>query len=108
MRPLDITTQQTFESFCEKEFPGKIHRWTADYCFVQAGTHLKENLHYEFLNSHVHLHIEGSEWRGIRNYLAEKAPFAKVESRIGIELIVTGCSNKKYILKKKCMKHSVK
>lgn len=81
MKPLDITTQQTFESFCEKEFPGKIHRWTADYCFVQAGTHLKENLHYEFLNSHVHLHIEGSEWRGIRNYLAEKAPFAKVESR---------------------------
>ena len=80
MQKLDITTQQAFEDFCKREFPGKRYKWTPDYCFVQAGTHLKDNLHYEFWNGHLHLHIEGENWRGIRNYLAQKAPFGKMEA----------------------------
>lgn len=62
-----------FEDFCKIEFPGKKvcsnkennNRWL----FVQAGTHLDDELHYEFLENRVRLHIEGSNWRPIRDYL---------------------------------------
>ncbi|MDO4930527.1 MAG: DUF262 domain-containing protein [Bacteroidales bacterium] len=69
MKPSDITTEAAFRAFCEKEFPHKKIKWANGYCFVQAGNHLEEELHYEFCGGNVALHIEGGNWRGIRNYL---------------------------------------
>lgn len=81
MKSSDITTKDSFERFCAKEFPNKKNCWTDDYCYIQAGIHMEQNLHYEFWNGHVRLHIEGpsSAWRGIRNYLNSRSPFAKLE-----------------------------
>lgn len=62
-----------FEKFCAKEFPDKIICSNlgneANWIFVQAGSHLGDYLHYEFSENIVKLHIEGSSWRPIRNYL---------------------------------------
>lgn len=64
-----ITTREKFLDFCKKEFPGKAVKWTEWYCFVQAGTIWGDDVHYEFNKGTVSLHIEGRNWRGIRNYL---------------------------------------
>jgi len=74
MELTDLTNEETFKAFCEKNFPGKIFRWTSQWCFVQAGNHLSNHLHYEFQNGKVELHIEGPNWRGLRNYLNSKRP----------------------------------
>lgn len=81
MNLTDITTRSAFEEFCKKEFPSKKYLWATNFCYVQAGTHWGDELHYEFLKGYVHLHIEGNNWRGIRDYLNSKSPFGKIEPR---------------------------
>lgn len=82
MKPSEITTKESFENFCRKEFPNKATCWYDNYCYVQAGTHMGEDLHYEFVGGYVCLHIEGPSriWRGIRNYLMSKQPIAHIHS----------------------------
>lgn len=82
MKLHELTTKVSFEKFCAENFPGKEIYWNDSYCFVQAGTNFGKVLHYEFYNGYVHLHIEGANWKGIRNYLKIHAP---------LQNIVPGC-----------------
>lgn len=64
----DISNKQKLE-FAHKEFPGKaVNLGDGNWWYIQAGTLMGEDLHYEYHNGKVHLHIEGSNWRPIRNY----------------------------------------
>ena len=78
-------TKEDFEAFVKKEFPGQKYKWEYDgqtgYFYVQAGTCLGENLHYEFYEGKVHLHIEGSNWRRIRDYFWNHVTDGRVSHR---------------------------
>ena len=64
----DISNEQKLK-FANKEFPGKaVNLGDGNWWYIQAGTLMGEDLHYEYHNGKVHLHIEGSNWRPIRNY----------------------------------------
>lgn len=64
----DISDEQKLE-FANKEFPGKVvNLGDGNWWYIQAGTLMGEDLHYEYYDGKVHLHIEGSNWRPIRNY----------------------------------------
>lgn len=62
-------SEQQIKDFLEIEFPGQPYYIGCGYWFVQAGKCLGQNLHYEYQADKVHLHIEGPNWRGIRDYL---------------------------------------
>lgn len=62
-------TKEEFEQFAISEFPGCPYYWGNGYCYIQAGTCLGENLHYEYNAEKVHLDIEGGNWRPFRDYL---------------------------------------
>ena len=62
-------TKEEFEDFVRQEFPNTPSRYEDGYCFIQAGSCLGDNLHYELNAGKIHLDIEGSNWRPIRNYL---------------------------------------
>lgn len=65
---IDISNEQKLE-FANKEFPNKaVNLGDGNWWYIQAGTLMGEDLHYEYHNGKVHLHIEGSNWRPIRNY----------------------------------------
>lgn len=66
---MNFLTKEQFEEFSRHEFPGKILRWGGDYCWIQAGNLLGGNVHYEYIEGRMELHIEESPWRGIRDYL---------------------------------------
>ena len=56
----DISNEQKLE-FAHKEFPGKaVNLGDGNWWYIQAGTLMGEDLHYEYHNGKVHLHIEGS------------------------------------------------
>ena len=64
----DISNEQKLK-FANKEFPGKaVNLGDGNWWYIQAGTLMGKDLHYEYHNGKVHLHIEGSNWRPIRNY----------------------------------------
>lgn len=64
----DIFKEQKLE-FAAKAFPGKaVNLGNGNWWYIQAGTLMGEELHYEYHNRKVHLHIEGPDWRPIRNY----------------------------------------
>lgn len=65
---VEITDSQ-IEEFAKKEFPGKPFYIGNGYWYIQAGSYLGQNLHFEYQANQVHLHIEGPNWRGIRDYL---------------------------------------
>ena len=81
MKLQELTNKESFEKFCAANFPEKAIKWHADYCFVQAGTNWGTWLHYEYNGGYVHLHIEGSNWKGICNYLKKCAPFQGIEPK---------------------------
>ena len=62
-------TKEEFEGFVRQEFPNTSSRYEDGYCFIQAGSCLGDNLHYELNAGKIHLDIEGPNWRPIRNYL---------------------------------------
>ena len=62
-------TKDEFEEFVQQEFPNTPSRYKEDYCFIQAGSCLGSNLHYELNAGKINLDIEGPNWRPLRNYL---------------------------------------
>ena len=62
-------TKEDFEGFVQREFPNTPSRYKDDYCYIQAGSCLGVNLHYELNAGKIHLDIEGPNWRPIRDYL---------------------------------------
>ena len=71
-------TKEEFERFVRQEFPNTFSRYEDGYCFIQAGSCLGENLHYELNVGKIHLDIEGPDWRPIRDYLRSHV----VDSRV--------------------------
>lgn len=71
---MDISKKE-FEEFVKKEFPGKEYKWEFDgssgFFYVQAGTgkYSADELHYEFYEGQVRLHIEGDNWWRLRQEL---------------------------------------
>ena len=64
----EISKEQIL-AFANKAFPGKtVNLGDGRWWYIQAGTLMGEDLHYEYHNGKVHLHIEGPNWRPIRNY----------------------------------------
>lgn len=64
-----ISDEQKIE-FAKKEFPGQpVNLGNGDWWYIQAGNILGENLHYEYWGGKVSLHIEGPDWRPLRNFL---------------------------------------
>lgn len=66
---MKIITEKQFNDFASKFFPSKAIHYDETYAFIQAGSCLGKNLHYECDETSVNLHIEGPEWRHIRDYL---------------------------------------
>lgn len=66
---MKIITEKQFNDFASKFFPSKAIHYDETYAFIQAGSCLGKNLHYECDETSVNLHIEGPEWRPIRDYL---------------------------------------
>lgn len=66
---MDFLTKEQFEEFARQEFPNKKTHWGGHYCWIQAGNLMNGNVHYEYIEGRVELHIEESNWKGIRNYL---------------------------------------
>ena len=65
---IDISKEQILE-FANKVFPNQaVNLGDGNWWYIQAGTLMGEYLHYEYHNEKVHLHIEGPNWRPIRNY----------------------------------------
>lgn len=62
-------SEEQIKEFVNNEFPSQLYHIGNGFWFVQAGKCLGKNLHYEYQGDKVHLHIEGSNWRGIRDYL---------------------------------------
>lgn len=60
-------------AFASENFPGqKTCLENQDWWWIQVGTLMKDYLHYEYNGGRVHLHIEGSNWRPLRNYLRQE------------------------------------
>lgn len=70
------------EDFAKSQFPGRASFIGKGWFYIQAGKCLGSNLHYEYMceNDSVVLHIEGSNWRGIRNYLHNHVFDSRVSS----------------------------
>lgn len=70
-------TKEEFEAFVKKEFTGREYKWEYDdktgtgYFYIQAGTgkYSADELHYEFIDGRVRLHIEGDRWWNLRDGL---------------------------------------
>lgn len=68
--------------FANRSFPGKtVNLGNGDWWFIQAGNILGDNLHYEYWGGQVSLHIEGPNWRPLRNYLWRKVSDSRVVSK---------------------------
>lgn len=77
----EISKEQKLE-FAHKEFPGQKVNIpnNADWWNIQAGTLMGGHLHYEYRDNKVSLHIEGPDWRPIRNYLWREVSDPRVVS----------------------------
>ena len=69
-------TKESFEAFVQKEFPGREYKWdyhdNRGYMYIQAGTGKKfsgSDVHYEFSDGQVRVHIEGEHWWSLRRDL---------------------------------------
>lgn len=75
----EISKEQILE-FAHKEFPGQDVNIpnNAEGWYIQAGTLMGDDLHYEYWGNKVNLHIEGPEWRPIRDYLRREVSDPRV------------------------------
>lgn len=69
-------TKESFEEFVKKEFPGRKYRWEYKdghgFMYIQAGTGKKfsdSDIHYEYYDGQVRIHIEGNNWNFLRQNL---------------------------------------
>ena len=74
---MDFITKEKFEAFVQKEFPGKEFHWDYNdgrgYMSIQAGNGKKfsfPDIHYEYYNGQVRVHIEGEHWWWLRHELS--------------------------------------
>lgn len=76
-----ISNEQKLE-FANRAFPGKtVNLGNGDWWYIQAGNLLGDNLHYEYWGGQVSLHIEGPNWRPLRNYLWREVSDPRVVSK---------------------------
>lgn len=76
-----ISDEQKLE-FANSSFPAKtVNLGNGDWWFIQAGNILGDNLHYEYWDGQVSLHIEGPNWRPLRNYLWREVSDSRVVSK---------------------------
>ncbi len=61
--------KEDFEQFAKENFPEKAYFYGDTYFFIQAGDCLGTDLHYEYVDDKMQLHIEGWNWREIRDFL---------------------------------------
>lgn len=66
---MGVLTKEEFEEFVQKEFPGKKYHWEYQngygYISIQAGNGKAfsfPDLHYEYYDGRVRIHIEGEHW----------------------------------------------
>lgn len=62
-------SKEEFEKFAKREFSNVPYCYEEGFCYIQAGSCLGEQLHYELNAGKIHLDIEGKNWRPIRDYL---------------------------------------
>lgn len=74
---MDKITKESFEDFVRKEFPGKEYHWDYNngrgYMSIQAGNGKAfsfPDIHYEYYEGRVRVHIEGERWWWLRNELS--------------------------------------
>ena len=65
---VEISSDQ-IKDFVDSEYTGQPFLIGNGFWYIQAGTCLGEYLHYEYHKNQVHLHLEGPNWRGIRDSL---------------------------------------
>lgn len=76
-----ISNEQKLE-FANQAFHGKnVNLGNGDWWFIQAGDMLGDYLHYEYWGGQVSLHIEGPNWRPLRNYLWKTVSDSRVVSK---------------------------
>ncbi len=67
---MEAISDEQKKEFAKKEFPGQpVNLGNGDWWYIQAGSILGEDLHYEYWGGKVSLHIEGPNWRPLRNFL---------------------------------------
>ena len=85
-----ISDEQKLE-FANSSFPGKtVNLGNGDWWFIQAGNILGDNLHYEYWDGQVSLHIEGPNWRPLRNYYGEKYQILELYQKSGGVKVAAG------------------
>ena len=74
---MEVLTKEDFEAFAQKEFPGKEYHWEykdgCGYISIQAGNGKEfsfSDIHYEYYNGRVRVHIEGERWWWLRQELS--------------------------------------
>ena len=67
--------------FIKDKFPDKAYTIGRGWWNVQAGSHWDDYVHFEYINDHVELHIEGPDWRRLRDYLCANVRDSRVEPK---------------------------
>lgn len=68
-------------AFVKEAFPGQEYSLDNDsWWWIQAGKSKGDGLHYEYHRGQVQLHIEGSKWHPLRNYLRDELHDSRVVS----------------------------
>lgn len=73
-----IISREEFIGFVDDKFPNKKYRYERDFCYIQAGNRHDWYLHYELNGGKIHLHIEGDNWRPIRDFLSRNVVNCRV------------------------------
>ncbi|MBQ8423098.1 MAG: hypothetical protein IJY36_02395 [Coprobacter sp.] len=67
----EMISREEFIDLVNKEFPNKKYRYERQFCYIQAGNVFDWFLHYELNGRNIYLHIEGRDWRPIRDFLSK-------------------------------------
>lgn len=79
---MEVISNEQKREFAAHAFPGKkFNPGNGDWWFIQAGNILGDNLHYEYFDGQVNLHIEGPNWRPLRDYLWKTVTDPRVVSK---------------------------
>ena len=74
----EMISKEDFMEFVNKNFTNKQYRYERNFCYIQAGNCLDWYLHYELNGGEIHLHIEGNDWRPIRDFLSKNVVDCRV------------------------------
>ena len=66
-----MISREEFMEFVNNKFTNKQYQYERNFCYIQAGNHHDWYLHYELNGGEIHLHIEGNNWRPIRDFLSK-------------------------------------